>query len=210
MEQKSTFNRGAVAPSFRFGDFELDLRAGELRKHGLRIRLQEQPLQILVELLEHPGEVVLREEIRERLWPNNTVVEFDHSINAAVKRLRDALQDSAETPRYVETLARRGYRFIASVSREPKQAFQSGNVEAAATASSDLTSEESQQNHSIAVLPFVNIGGDVENEYFSDGLAEDLINELVRVPGLKVIARTSAFASKVNMKTFEISLGPLA
>src|SRR5215475_14176227 len=79
----------------RFGAFELDPRAAELRKHGRRIRLQEQPLQILLKLLEHPGQVVLREEIRKKLWPNDTVVEFDHSINAAVKRLRDSLQDSA-------------------------------------------------------------------------------------------------------------------
>jgi serine/threonine-protein kinase len=98
-----------------FGPFELDLRAGELRKDGHRIRLQEQPFQILRMLLESPGEVVAREEIRRRLWPDDTVVEFDHSINAAVKRLRDALRDSPERPRYIETLARRGYRFIAEV-----------------------------------------------------------------------------------------------
>jgi Tol biopolymer transport system component/DNA-binding winged helix-turn-helix (wHTH) protein len=109
----------ASTPStIRFGAFELDLRAAELRKDGHRIRLQQQPFQILVELLERPGEVVLREEIRRKLWPNNTVVEFDHSINAAVKRLRDSLQDSADTPRYIETLPRLGYRFVAPVLRE--------------------------------------------------------------------------------------------
>lgn len=101
--------------SVRFGSFELDLRGGELRKEGRRIRLQEQPFQILRMLLESPGEVVSREDIRKRLWPDNTVVEFDHSINAAVKRLRDALRDSADKPRYIETLARRGYRFIGGV-----------------------------------------------------------------------------------------------
>ena len=106
---------GNSSPGVRFGPFELDLRAGELRKAGRRIRLQEQPFQILRMLLESPGEVVSREEIRKRLWPDDTVVEFDHSINAAVKRLRDALRDSAESPRYIETLARRGYRFIAEV-----------------------------------------------------------------------------------------------
>src|SRR6516164_8511673 len=98
-----------------FGPFELDLRRGELRKEGRRIRLQEQPFQILRMLLESPGEVVSREEIRKRLWPDDTVVEFDHSINAAVKRLRDVLRDSADKPRYIETVARRGYRFIAEV-----------------------------------------------------------------------------------------------
>jgi DNA-binding winged helix-turn-helix (wHTH) protein len=111
MEQKSQCGRGASAPSIiRFGTFQLDLRAGELRKEGRKIRLQEQPFQILRLLLESPGEAVLREEIRSLLWPNGIVVEFDHSINAAVKRLRDVLGDSADKPRYIETLARRGYR----------------------------------------------------------------------------------------------------
>ena len=99
----------------RFGTFELDLRAAELRKRGLRIRLQEQPFQILAMLIECPGEVVTREAIREKLWPRDTIVEFDHSINTAVKRLREALGDSAEHPRFVETIARRGYRFLGSV-----------------------------------------------------------------------------------------------
>jgi serine/threonine protein kinase len=103
------------AYAIRFGPFELDPRAGELRKHGIRIRLQEKPLQILLMLVERPGEAILRDEIRLRLWPNNTIVEFDHSINAAIKRLRDALGESAEVPRYVETLARRGYRFVGEV-----------------------------------------------------------------------------------------------
>src|SRR5690348_10345678 len=102
----------APQPKLRFGPFELDVCAGELRKEGRRIRLQQQPFEILRMLLESPHEVVTRENIRNRLWPEGTVVEFDHSINAAVKRLRDALRDSAEKPRYVETLARRGYRFI--------------------------------------------------------------------------------------------------
>src|SRR5215469_3462732 len=101
----------AKARTLRFGPFELDVRAGELRKHGIRIRLREQSFQILLMLLEHPGEVVLREDIRRRLWPNNTIVEFDHSINAAINRLRTALGDSAEAPRCIETVGSRGYRF---------------------------------------------------------------------------------------------------
>src|SRR5580658_5668830 len=101
-----------AASNVRFGPFELDVRRGELRKEGRRIRLQEQPFQILKMLLESPGEVVSREEIRKRLWPGDTVVEFDHSINAAVRRLRDALRDSADNPRYIKTLARQGYSFI--------------------------------------------------------------------------------------------------
>ena len=101
--------------TIRFSVFELDLEAGELRRNGSKIRLQEQPLQILVSLLERPGKVVTREELRRKLWPADTFVDFDHGLNAAIRRLREALDDSAETPRFVETVARRGYRFIAPV-----------------------------------------------------------------------------------------------
>jgi Tol biopolymer transport system component/DNA-binding winged helix-turn-helix (wHTH) protein len=99
-----------------FGIFEADLRAGELRRHGIRVRLQEQPFQVLAMLLERPGEIVTREELRSRLWPADTFVDFDHGLNAAVKRLRDTLGDSAENPRFIETLARRGYRLFAPVN----------------------------------------------------------------------------------------------
>jgi len=99
----------------RFGVFELDLGAGELRKNGVKLRLQEQPLQILALLLEHAGGVVTREDLRQKLWPADTFVDFDHSLNTAVNKLREALGDSAGSPRYVETIARRGYRFIAPV-----------------------------------------------------------------------------------------------
>src|SRR5437016_1369763 len=126
-------SKGISTPNrVRFGPFELDCRAGELRKHDLKIRLQEQPFQILLVLLEQPGEVVLREEIRKRLWPNDTVVEFDHSINAAIKRLRDALGDPAEAPQYIETLARRGYRWIFSVQlveAQPQEAAGPAEIE---------------------------------------------------------------------------------
>src|SRR4051794_36604930 len=106
----------------RFGDFEVDLGAGELRKHGLRLRLQEQPFQILTALLERPGQVVTREELVRRLWPDGTFVDFDRGLNAAVTRLRQALSDSAESPRYVETVARRGYRLIAPTLSESEVA----------------------------------------------------------------------------------------
>jgi DNA-binding winged helix-turn-helix (wHTH) protein len=106
------------APSLRriarFGVFEVDLEAGELRKQGMKIKLQEKPFQVLCLLLERPGMVVTREEIQKRLWPN-TIVEFEHNLNTAVQRLRDALDDSADTPRFIETLPRRGYRFIGSL-----------------------------------------------------------------------------------------------
>src|SRR5215475_1457368 len=100
----------------RFGVFELDLRAGELRRGGVKVKIQEQPFQVLALLLETPGEVVTRDDLRNRLWPADTFVDFDHSLNAAIKRLRDALGDSAENPTFVETVARRGYRFLAPVS----------------------------------------------------------------------------------------------
>src|SRR5437762_11825195 len=100
----------------RFGQFEMDEHAGELRKEGIKVRLQEQPLQILQILLEQPGEVVTREELRKRVWPTDTFVDFDHGINNAIKRLREALGDTAETPHYIETLPRRGYRFIGELS----------------------------------------------------------------------------------------------
>src|SRR5437588_4155363 len=99
----------------RFGVFELDLRAGELRKNGLRVRLQEQPFQVLAMLLDHPGEVVTREEVQKTLWPADTFVDFDHGLNKAINKIREALGDSAKSPRFVETVARRGYRFLAEV-----------------------------------------------------------------------------------------------
>src|SRR6476646_4612663 len=103
---------------FRFGVFEVDPATGELRKQGRRVQLQGQPFDILVMLLEHAGEVVSRAQIQERLWPNGTFVDFDHSLNTAVNKIRDVLGDSASSPRYIETLARKGYRFIAPVQVE--------------------------------------------------------------------------------------------
>src|SRR5438094_2414359 len=99
----------------RFSTFEVNLHTGELRQRGQRVKLQEQPFQMLAALLERPGEIVTREELRSKLWPADTFVDFDHSLNAAVKRVRDALGESAETPTFIETLARRGYRFIGHV-----------------------------------------------------------------------------------------------
>src|SRR6266516_1071625 len=133
----------------RFGEFEMDEHAGELRKEGIKVRLQEQPLQILQILLEHPGEVVTREDLRKRIWPSDTFVDFDHGINNAIKRLREALGDTAETPRFVETLPRRGYRFIAGTD-VPVQAA-AGRIQ------------------SLAVLPLENLARDPEQEYFADG-----------------------------------------
>jgi TolB-like protein len=169
-------SRGAI----RFSGFEFDPGTRELRKHGIRLKLHGQPIEVLAMLLDRSGQVVTREELQKRLWAADTNVDFEHSLNAAVKRLRAALGDSPVTPRFVETLARQGYRFIGeiqdNVSVEPRQ--------------------PSTPGMSIAVLPFVNLGDDRANDYFGCGLAEDVINELTRIPGLKVIARTSAFAFK--------------
>jgi cholera toxin transcriptional activator len=121
----------------RFGLFELDLSAGELRKSGVKLRLQEQPFQVLAFLLERAGEVVTREELQQKLWPSDTFVDFDHGLNTAINKVREALGDSASNPRYVETLARRGYRFIAPV-QDP---VQSGTVEQARSGSKDSPGE---------------------------------------------------------------------
>ena len=116
----------AVPRVIRFEAFELDTRSGELRKHGIKIRLHQQPFLVLLMLLKKPGEVVLREDIRKVLWPGDAVVEFDHGTNAAVQRLRDALGDDADNPHYVETLPRRGYRFLATVEAIESAVAESG------------------------------------------------------------------------------------
>jgi len=158
----------------RFGSFELDPDAGELRRDGAKIRLQEQPLQLLQILLEQPGKVIPREELRKRVWPSDTFVDFDHGINNAIKRLREALGDTAETPRYIETLPRRGYRFIGTHAVE----LDSGRI------------------RSLVVLPFDNLSGDPEQEYFADGLTEALITNLAKIGALRVVSRTTAIHYK--------------
>ena len=161
-----------------FGVFEADLRTGELRKNGRKINVQEQPFQVLAMLLERPGEMIPREELQKRLWPEQTFVDFDTGLNKAIMKIREALDDSAETPRFVETLPRRGYRFIAPV--QPVVPF-SGR--------SDLID-------SIAVLPFANANADPDAEYLSDGISESLINNLSQLPNLRVLARTTTFRYK--------------
>jgi DNA-binding winged helix-turn-helix (wHTH) protein len=141
MGESSVSNTGWSA---RFGLFELDTKAGELRKQGKRIRLQEQPLQVLTALVQRAGEIVSREELRQRLWPGDTFVDFDHSLNTAVNKLRDVLGDSAGSPRFVETVARKGYRFIAPVRRED-----AGTAPTEATAN---TSEQASPSPSPAEL----------------------------------------------------------
>jgi cholera toxin transcriptional activator len=126
----------------RFGVFELDLTAGELRKNGAKLRLQEQPFQVLALLLERAGDLVTREELRQKLWPADTFVDFDHSLNTAVNKLRETLGDSASNPRYIETLARRGYRFIAPVQNIAGTSALSSPTERSSASSSSPDSSE--------------------------------------------------------------------
>jgi TolB-like protein/Tfp pilus assembly protein PilF len=161
-----------------FGVFEADLRAGELRRNGSKVKLQEQPFQILAMLLERPGEIVTREELRATLWSANTFVDFDHGLNSAIRRLRDALGDSAENPGFVETLGRRGYRFIAPVASRVLQERQHEPIE------------------SVAVLPFANRSADPNTDYLSDGITESLINNLSQISTLRVMARSTVFRYK--------------
>ncbi len=182
----------------RFGTFEVDLRARELRKGGIRIRLQDQPFEILSVMLERPGEVVTREELRLRLWPAGTFVDFEHSLNAAVKRLRAALGDDADNPRFVETLHRRGYRFIAAVESDGQPMR---NLHVVRTQAAPLAAIISSVR--LVVLPFANLSNDPAQEYFSDGLTEEMITQIGRLcPGrLGVIARTSSMLFKKSTKS---------
>jgi TolB-like protein len=170
--------------SIHFSDFEVDLRSGELRRQGIRIKLQIRPFQVLQILLEHAGEVVGREELQKRIWPADTFVDFDQGLNNAVKKLREALGDDAEKPRFIETLSKRGYRFIASVQEVGSKARKLVGPAAAITVDS------------IAVLPFTNISSEPEDEFFADGMTEEIINALAQIEQLHVVARTSAFSFK--------------
>jgi TolB-like protein/DNA-binding winged helix-turn-helix (wHTH) protein/Flp pilus assembly protein TadD len=240
---------GPVVPpprTIRFGVFELNVRSGELRKQGRKIRLQGQPVHILICLLENPGELVTREELHRRLWPADTYVNFEHGLNAAVKRLRRALDDSADNPRFVETLPRRGYRFLAPIQTanaaedipvvneippsEPEPA--SANLPEV-TDAVDLSKKtvlfervrwtppwkrfalamllvlgiftvwmlrpkngQSPVIRSLAVLPLENLSHDPSQDYFSDGMTDELITELGQISQLRVISRTSVMTYK--------------
>ena len=244
----------------RFGVFEADLAAGDLRKHGLRLKLSEQPFQILAMLLARPGEIVSREELRERLWPSDTFVDFDHGLNNAVMRLREVLGDSSEHPRFIETLPRRGYRFIAPVERPndnmgiavPGSGAGSSSVVMSAAPSSgpvlagpdqtaviaaapphrrfsisrivllaaavlagsvlisaiavhyvrgvDASKGKMNRSNSLVVLPLENLSGDKDQEYFADGMTDDLIANLAKIRSLRVVSRSTAMAYKGTHK----------
>ena len=161
----------------RFGPFALDVQSGDLKKQGRRVRLQDQPLLVLQALLERPGELVTREELRRRLWPDGTFVDFEDGLNTAVMRLREALGDVAKRPRYVETRPRRGYRFIGSIEAVPG---------AGAVASI----------RSVAVLPLENLSADSGDEIFADAMTDELITSLAKASSLRVISRGSVMPFK--------------
>ena len=202
----------------RFGPFEVDLRAGELRKHGLKTRLQQQPFRVLALLLEHPGEVVTREELRQAIWPADTFVDFDEGLDATIYKLRNTLGDSSENPRFVETLTRRGYRFIAPVEVRPKTIrvrnllALAGVLTAVALAlgfglnfsgTRDRLLRRTSNNRrirSLVVLPLQNLSGDPSQEYFVDGMTEALTTDLGKIGALRVISRTSAMQYKGTRK----------
>jgi TolB-like protein/Flp pilus assembly protein TadD len=179
--QQATYLSGRV----RFGVFEANIRTGELTKHGKRLRLQEQPFQLLTILLEKPGELVTREELRSRLWPQTTV-DFDHGVNKAIGKVRYALGDSAGNPRFIETVARRGYRFLADVA-----VVRDGQA---------LTVLDGPIR-SLAVLPLENLSKDTSEDYFADGMTEELITQLGQIRSLRVISRTSVMTYKSNRKS---------
>ena len=205
-----------------FSEFEADLRAGELCRNGSKVKIQEQPFQILSMLLERRGQVVTREELQSRLWPSDTFVDFDHSLNTAVKRLRDALDDTAENPRFIETLPRHGYRFITqtlpevrSQSAKPLSKRSSFLVAAAVlvfasffsalrggwlTGRRSSRAPEQPQVRTLAVLPLTNLSADPKQEYLADAMTEELITELSRVGSLKVVSRTSVMRYKGESK----------
>jgi TolB-like protein/DNA-binding winged helix-turn-helix (wHTH) protein/Tfp pilus assembly protein PilF len=221
------------ARRLRFDDFELDIRAGELRKRGVKLRLQGQPLQVLAVLSNRAGDLLTREELRAEIWAADTFVDFDHSLHNAIARLREVLGDSAETPRYIETLPRRGYRFIAPVERVETQPSSTSApsqppVEApanprpaqshtylAATALALIVigaalwlvrtathpTNAATRLDSIAVLPLDNLSGNPSEDFFVDGMTDQLITDLAKVSSLRVISRTSVMRYKGTKKT---------
>src|SRR5262249_8552048 len=158
----------------RFGAFEADLLSGELLKSGAKVKLQGQPFQVLAALVAQPGQVVTREELRQKIWPADTFVDFERGLNKAINRLRESLGDSAESPQFIETLPRKGYRFIAPVERKIR---------------------------SLAVLPLENLSGDGSLEHWADGITDEMITHVAKIADLRVISRTSIMRFKHSQKS---------
>jgi len=186
----------------RFGVFEVDFNAGEVRRHGRRLRLQEKPFQVLQALLERPGDVVSRDELRAHLWPVDTFVDFDNGLNNAVNKVRRALGDSVAAPSYVETVGRRGYRFIGTIEADmltPAPSPPLGWVPVSPPVMSSL-----------AVLPLANLSGHEDEEYFSDGMTDALISQIAGIRSLRVISRQSIVrykGSRASMPKIARELG---
>ena len=227
----------SITERVQFGVFELDLHGAELRKQGVKVKLQDQPLKVLQTLLENPGQIVSREELRQRIWPADTFVEFDQGLYSAMARLRDALGDSSDSPRFIETVARRGYRFIAPLVELPEPPARQISQEAEVgpnlvdrgrlrrwigsliaglvggallvvlvlafdiAGTREWLRTRTATIRSIAVLPLENLSGDPNQEYFADGMTDELITELAQVENLRVISRTSAMHYKNTKKT---------
>ncbi len=223
----------------RFGEFEVNLRTGEVRKRGIRLRMAEQPFQVLASLLAKPGELVTREELREKLWPDGTFGDFDHGVTKAVNRIREVLGDSAESPLFVETVPRRGYRFVgaaeflngtgsvadaASPSTDPVRPDLAANLPPRPTKHLSLWtftviasviilaaagiwaarhwggSGPSNRIRTVAVLPLQNLSHDPQEEYFADGMTDELIYTLAKVGALRVTSRASVLQFKGTKK----------
>ena len=215
----------------QFGVFELDPRAGELRKKGMKIRLQGQPVEILAMLLQHPGETITREELQQKLWPADTFVDFEQGLNNAMKRLRAALDDDAESPHFIETLPRHGYRFIGSVNASeqtfaaeakptsrlgPMLRFPAFGALAVIAVAAVLVGvnvrgwrdrlfprNTNPPVQALAVLPLANLSGDPEQEYFADGMTEALITDLGKISSPRVISRQSIMQYKGSRKPLQ-------
>jgi TolB-like protein/DNA-binding winged helix-turn-helix (wHTH) protein/Tfp pilus assembly protein PilF len=222
-----------TARRFCFDVFELDLRAGELRKRGVKLHLQGQPLQVLATLLNRAGDVVTRDELRAEIWKADTFVDFDHSLHNAIARVREVLGDSVDTPRYIETLPRRGYRFIAPVTgveiQPPRPTTQNGQSSEAPVVvrpsgpraglaftllaflaigsllwllrTASRRTAAAPRLRSIAVLPLDNLSGDASQDYFADGITDELITDLAKVGSLRVISRASVMRYKGTKKS---------
>lgn len=212
---------GPLAEIVRFGTFQLDPKARELHKAGVKVRLQDQPFRVLALLVNRAGQVVTREELRQEIWPTDVYVAFDQGLNNAIRKVRDALGDSADNPRFVETIAKQGYRFLAPVnvvqtqpSEQPlRQGLRSSRVAVLvgvvaasgllalgywAWHASDVRARPPTEKVILAVLPFDNLSRDPEQEYFSDGLTEEMIAQLGKVnpERLSVISRGSVVKYK--------------